>query len=112
MPRKHERVPLSLEAFSESSSGKREARISDLSMGGCYVDTIVTLPVGEEVIISIRMPTGEWMRLAGEVTHCFPGVGFGLRFNDRLEYDIGLLERTILSKGGSASDHEDSDPNK
>lgn len=109
MPREHERVPLSLEAISESSSGKREARVSDLSMGGCYVDSIVTVPVGENVIVSVRMPTGEWMRLSGEVTYCFPGIGFGLRFNDHAEYDRGLLERVIRSKGGKPFDYDDSE---
>ena len=107
MPRKHERIPLSLEAIFESSSGKRDVRVSDLSMGGCYVDSIVTVPVGENVVISFRMPNGEWMRVSGEVTYCFPGIGFGLRFNDRLVYDLDLLERVIAAKGGRTSDYED-----
>jgi hypothetical protein len=107
MPRKHERVTLSLEAISESSSGKREARVSDLSMGGCYVDSIVTVPVGETVIVSIRMPTGEWMRLSGDVTYCFPGIGFGLRFHELMDHDRSLLERVIRSLGGAPAGYED-----
>jgi hypothetical protein len=109
MPREHERVPLSLEAVLESSAGKRETRISDLSMGGCYVDSIVTAPVGENVIVSVRMPTGEWMKLSGEVIYCFPGMGFGLCFSSLAEYDRDLLERVVRAKGGRPFDYEDSE---
>lgn len=107
MPREHERVPLSLETVVESSVGKREARVSDLGMGGCYVDSILDVPVGETVIVGIRMPTGEWMRFSGTVTYCFRGIGFGLRFADLTEHDQYLLGRVITSQGGRPFDYDD-----
>ena len=107
MPRKHERVPLSLEAISEASSGRHEARVSDLSMGGCYVDSIVTLQAGENVVLSIRMPTGEWMKISAEVTYSLPGMGYGVSFTDQIAYDVNLLERAIRASGGEPFDYED-----
>lgn len=107
MPRQHDRVPLSLEAIAESASGKREARVSDLSMGGCYVDSIVTVSVGENVTVSMRMPTGVWIRVAGEVTYCFPGIGFGVGFKNFIDCDPGVLERVISAHGGKPFDYED-----
>jgi hypothetical protein len=99
MPNKNDRISVSLETIMESTSGKREARISDISIGGCYVDTIVTASVGEDVTVTVRTPTGEWMKLPGEVMYCFPGMGFGLRFRDLAESDRALLEQFLRSQG-------------
>ena len=100
MPRKHERLPLSLEVVMESSSGKREARISDLSMSGCFVDSIVIALEGETVAFKLCMPTGNWLRLAGEVVYCLPNIGFGIRFTNLTEEKQNLLELIIRANGG------------
>ena len=107
MPKNNDRITVSLEATLESSSGKREARISDISIGGCYVDTMVSASVGESVTVTARTPTGEWMKLPGEVVYCFPGMGFGLRFGSLAEFDRALLEQFMWSQGWRPSDHEE-----
>src|SRR5215207_5153584 len=74
-----ERIPLSLDARWEGVS--HSARVSDISVDGCYVDTIAThFAVGDIVSIEIRLPSGQWLPLRGEVTHTTPNVGFGLCF--------------------------------
>lgn len=104
MPRNNDRITVSLEAILESSSGKREARVSDISIGGCYVDTMVTASVGESVMVTVRTPAGEWMKLPSEVVYCFPNVGFGLRFGNLAEFDRALLEQFLRSQGWTGSD--------
>ena len=108
MPREHERIPVSLETVVESSVGQREARISDLSMGGCYVDSILHAHVDETVVINIRMPDGEWMKFSGNVTYTFPGVGFGLRFADLTDDEKSLLSQIISAQGGEPFNYDDS----
>ncbi|MBD0326701.1 MAG: PilZ domain-containing protein, partial [Pyrinomonadaceae bacterium] len=36
--REEERVPVSLEVAWEGGSGRHQARVSDISLGGCYLD--------------------------------------------------------------------------
>lgn len=58
----------------------RSARVTDLSEGGCYVDSISIAQVGEILHLKIQLPNGDWLHLTGEVAHQTPPLGFGLRF--------------------------------
>lgn len=78
--RRDKRVPLLIEVMWEAKAGNYEARTSDLSTGGCFVDTIGQVTPGEEVHFKLQLPSGEWLELKGEVTYTYPNVGFGLRF--------------------------------
>ena len=83
--RREERVALMLELRWQSLSGKHTARISDMSVSGCYVETIAQVTVGELVRFEIKLPTGRWMPLIGEVVYHLPAMGFGLRFRSMTE---------------------------
>jgi hypothetical protein len=82
MPRKHERSTFLTEIVLESASGKREARISDVSEGGCFVDTIVTVRPGEEVSLSGTLEGGENLNVKGKVAYVLDGFGFGVEFTE------------------------------
>ena len=82
MPRQHERVPYLTEVVLEFASGRREARISDLSEGGCYVDSWAGVRPGDTVRFEMQTPAGDLLPLVGEVAYVFEGAGFGLRFLD------------------------------
>jgi hypothetical protein len=82
MPRKHERVTFFTEVSLEFASGRREARISDLSEGGCFVESIAAVRPGERVRLTIMMLDGAEVPAAGEITYTFDGMGFGLSFTD------------------------------
>ena len=82
MARKHERSTFLTEVLLESSSGRREARISDVSEGGCFVDTIVTMGPGEEVSLSGTLEGGEKFAVTGKVAYVMEGFGFGVEFTD------------------------------
>ena len=78
--RGEERVPLRLELRWESLSGKRAARMSDMSLSGCYVETMTPVTVGELIRFEVQLPTGRWLPLIGDVVYYLPGMGFGLHF--------------------------------
>ena len=82
MPRKEDRYTYLKEVELEFSSGKRSARISDISAGGCYIDTISQVPVGENLKLHIAASTGESMEFTGKVAYILDGFGFGIEFTD------------------------------
>jgi PilZ domain len=92
----HIRAPLSLEVIFEGISGKREARISDISLGGCYVDAMQQVGGGEMVKLKIRLPSGEWISLNGNVVYTsqIPS-GFGVRFTEMSDEARSSLDKAI-----------------
>jgi hypothetical protein len=72
------RFEVSLAARWQGSAAN--SRISDLSLGGCYMDTIVSVTVGEALSLQILMPDSSWFELQGVVAYHSPRMGFGVRF--------------------------------
>ena len=82
MPRQHERVPYLTEVVLEFASGRREARVSDLSEGGCYIESWAGVGPGDTVQFEMQTPSGDLLPIVGEVTYAFEGMGFGVKFLD------------------------------
>lgn len=78
--RSDERISINLPARWDGLSGTNEARIEDLSLGGCFVNTGGRVDAGELVGLEIQLPSGEWLQLRGEVTSYQAGIGFGVVF--------------------------------
>jgi hypothetical protein len=94
--RTDERKSLNLDARWDSLSGQHEARISDIGLGGCFVNTVTRVELGERIGIEIRRPSGEWLRLQGAVSSCHEGVGFGLEFAALTEDQRSALKDLML----------------
>jgi hypothetical protein len=77
-------------------SWTRDARITDLSDRGCYVETRVVPPIGERVEFSTTID-GFPTTLRGRVVSTRYGLGFGMRFVDLAE-ETGILIREALRK--------------
>jgi PilZ domain len=78
--RSTERKRVLLEAKWESMSRKHQARVDDLSLGGCFVNTYGPVELNEPVSLQILLPEGVWLKLRGTVVTYQPGVGFGVSF--------------------------------
>jgi hypothetical protein len=63
----------------DGASGRRECRITDLSVGGCFIDTLAHQPVGTPVRIELRL-RGQAFQLAGEVVYVDRVQGFAVKF--------------------------------
>jgi hypothetical protein len=83
--RSEERVPLLLDIRWGRLSGKHTARISDMSLSGCYVESLGQVTVGELIRFEVQLPAGGWMPLVGEVVYHLPSMGFGVRFRPLTE---------------------------
>ena len=81
-PRTHERKAILTEIELTSASGRREARISDLSLGGCFVDTIVTARVGEEITLRLGLNSDHPIEVSGTIAYILDGFGFGIAFGE------------------------------
>ena len=95
MPRSEERISYLNEVVLEWTSGNREARITDLSSGGCYVDTIVAIPEGTVVSFKLNTAGGESATFTGVVAYELPGFGVGIKFSDLSSDAQGLLDRLL-----------------
>ena len=93
--REHERKQFFGELLLEFTSGRRKARISDISLGGCYVDSIASVIEGETIRLIITIPSGESIQFAGEVAYVLPGLGFGVRFIGLNEERTSFLDKII-----------------
>jgi hypothetical protein len=94
--RTEKRWDVCLDAVWNGKSGNYGARVTDLSEGGCYVDTMGAAQVSEVITFRLQLPDGEWLELSGEVAHQTPPLGFGLRFinltDDQLEKLRSLIQ--------------------
>ncbi len=90
--RQHGRVPLILSVVWEGAAGKYEARTSDVSVGGCFVDSIGKVAVGEIISFRLQIPAGEWLEVQGEVKYPLPPTGFGVRFINLSDADKTQLK--------------------
>lgn len=91
--REDERARVSLEAWWQGMTGRHEARVSDISMGGCFIDTPGAATIGEFIVFSIKKPTGDWLELRGEVVTVDPRVGFSVGFSFLTDEEQQELKR-------------------
>lgn len=101
MPRQEERLPHFEEIELEFSSGKRSARVSDISMGGCYIDSIVSLPVGEPISFVFKGSGSDQVRFTCKVAYVLAGFGFGVQFAD-LSSDAETILRQMIKADGQS----------
>ncbi len=97
--RRNQRQKVLLEARWESLSKRHEARVDDVSVSGCFVNTYGPVAIGEPVDLSILRRSGEWLRLRGYVATYQNGVGFGMAFTELTE-DTKKALMEIIASGG------------
>jgi Tfp pilus assembly protein PilZ len=93
--RKDERLEVCLDAVWDGKSGNYTARVTDLSEGGCYVDTLGEAASGEILHFKLQLPDGNWLELAGKVAHTTPALGFGVRFVNPTDEQVEALRAVI-----------------
>ena len=90
------RLNVSLDAVWHGETGRQSARVTHLSEGGCYLDTVGEVLKGEIVAFRILLPNDDhWLYLEGEVRHHRPGFGFGVQFVDLNEEQTQNLQRLL-----------------
>jgi len=97
----HDPVTVSFDVVWQGSSGKQDARMSEISMEGCFIDSITQgRTLGELVEFKVHLPTGPWISLQGELVNEDYPIGFGLRFSELGEDEKRLLAEVVIAHGG------------
>lgn len=78
--RRDKRFSTNLSARWTGVTGRHEARIEDIGVGGCFVNTKGRVDLGESIVLEMRTPSGKWLQVRGQTTSFQQGVGFGLLF--------------------------------
>lgn len=99
--RSRPRLSVHLDAVWQADEDRHTARVTDLSEGGCYLDTVGEVMVGEIVAFRVLLPDGEWVYLEGEVRHHRHGLGFGVQFVElNEEQTVNLLRLLAIAREG------------
>lgn len=80
--RKDFRVPLRLEVRWDGYSGGKSAVTSDISLGGCYIESLCPVNIGDVLNLDFLPANTEALQLQGQVLYSHQNVGFGVRFMD------------------------------
>src|ERR1700686_3735242 len=96
----------SVDAVEPKSNAKISGRTSDISLGGCYVDTINPFPV--ETIIKIRL-TKERVTFEADakVVLSKVGMGMGVAFISAVPQQIRIFQNWINGVNGNSSPEQD-----
>jgi CheY-like chemotaxis protein len=98
-------VSVSLDVVWEGSNGKQDARMSEISMEGCFIDCKVGgRALGDQVGFKVHLPAGPWVSLQGELVDEDYPMGFGLRFGELTDGDKRLLAQIVVAHGGDSGE--------
>jgi hypothetical protein len=79
--RQHERYARALEGQWNGASGTGKCRISDISLGGCFIESLAMPAVGEDTTVTIHLGSHR-LALAGRIVYVEHGMGFSVQFQD------------------------------
>ena len=96
--RNEERRTVNLDVRWDGMTGIYEARLEDISLVGCFINTTGEVEIGQEINLEICLPSGEWMRLSGTVTWHQVAVGFGMRFAPLSEPEQAAVKELLAAR--------------
>jgi len=79
-----------------TSEDKRTARVKELSLNGCYVDTESPYPIGTSLAIKLFTET-EFFEAQASVIYSRPDEGMGIMFRETKPYYLMVLRKWLLS---------------
>ncbi|HEV3375217.1 MAG TPA: PilZ domain-containing protein [Candidatus Acidoferrum sp.] len=82
----------SAEVADEQSGAGIAARVSELSMNGCYLDMVNPLPMRTNVLIHISSGA-DLFRAKGRIVYVHPGIGAGVIF-----VEVPLSSQSVLQR--------------
>lgn len=96
--RRNPRYPFvgSIEMREERSEDKRTARVKELSLNGCYVDTEIPYPMGTTLAIKLYTET-EFFEAQASVVYSKEDRGMGLMFRETKPYYLMVLRKWLLN---------------
>lgn len=78
-------------------AGRQDGRIVDLSVSGCFIESVALPKVGQIVTVSIAISGGQ-INLPAEVVYAQATHGFAVRFVDTPVEVANVLRKEIANK--------------
>jgi hypothetical protein len=99
--RRNARYPFTatVEAVESSSKTRIQGRTTDLSRGGCYVDTITSFPAGSMVKMRLTKENRSFEAQA-EVVYSLDSMGMGVKFTSTDPEQLWIVEKWIGELSG------------
>lgn len=96
------RVPVELSV--ENNPAPFRCATSDLSLYGCYIETIFPFPVG--TILELKLQINGTLLVVADVVTSDPQVGNGIRFSKMLPEDVEELRGFLAAAEKDAAEKE------
>lgn len=94
--RQHQRVVKLFEGRWQGASGSGECRIADLSVGGCFIQTLAMPAVGEKTVVTVRFGEHELV-FHGTILYVESGMGFAVQFQNTPKDELSNLARLVAA---------------
>jgi len=92
--RQHQRVSAPFEGHWDGVSGSNRCRIGDVSLGGCFVQTLALPKMGEKTTVTIAIE-GQEFALPGRVIATEAGQGFSIQFDADAVNGMAEFKRVV-----------------
>jgi hypothetical protein len=90
--RSEPRLPLRLEVQWNGWEDRIPDVTSDVSLSGCYIESLNQVSVGEVLTFALRLPFSGTLPVRGEVRYHQPTIGFGLKFLGLTNFQSACLQ--------------------
>ena len=94
--REHPRLANRFEGKWQGASGMARCQVSDLSLSGCFVQSLSAPAPNEKTLVTIEIGS-QTFSFEGEVVYVEPAMGFAVRFRDLGADDLDHLRDLLLS---------------
>jgi hypothetical protein len=86
----------SADLIEENSGARIVARVTEISLNGCFLQTADPFPDGTSVVVKI-FTEGRFFEAHATVANSQPKIGMGIAFHDVKPYFAGVLKRWLLA---------------
>jgi PilZ domain len=93
--RAHYRVPTKLTVRWEGLLTNNYALMTDVSQGGCYINTAGRVSLDEQIRVDTILLSQAHLHLEGSVAHREWPLGFGLRFANLTDEKASLISQVV-----------------
>jgi hypothetical protein len=95
--REFERIVCAEIVLCQRSAEKHQVTIANISLGGCFIESNLSVHEGEIIVIELSMEHNQKVFFSGKVQHKKDGLGFGMKFSYMPESKQALLTNFIES---------------
>lgn len=93
----------SIEVYAQSSGAPIRGNLADISLGGCYIEMMIPMPVGTQLNLVIWLDAGK-VTTPGLVTSSHAGFGVGVKFIGMSKADRHMLEHYLAEQAAQTPD--------